>query len=149
MLHLIASPSGDFDIPDGWATVIAAAIPILLATIAGMVGTVWRRLQRIERSAREANAQVSNEYIDPDTGAPINLREELDGRHAELTGKLDAIVDAQHRNSDRIDGLARDIGGVRAELRGLHDADTELNRQQNRDRERLDGIARHRERTPP
>ena len=133
------------DIPNGWATVSAAVIdvggPVLIAVVGALMAWVLRRLKRIQVDTQKTVAHVANEHTD-DEGNPINLRDDLDGKQDEtrdlLTEALDKLAQIQTvqvAQARSIESQARDIGGIRAELRTLHENDAEQVRQANRDRE--------------
>lgn len=133
------------DIPNGWATVGAAVIdvggPVAVTAVLGLMAWVLRRLKHIQVDTQKTVAHVANEHTD-DEGNPINLRDDLDGKQDEtrdlLTEALDKLAQIQRVQVEQAEvqrGQARDIGGIRAELRTLHENDAEQVRQANRDRE--------------
>jgi hypothetical protein len=122
------------DIPQGWATIDAAVIAVVGGGLMTMLGIVLRRLKRVREDTATTVFHVANEHKD-DQGDPINLRDDNDEKHRETMDKLAQIQSVQVQQ-------ARDIGGIRAELRTLHENDGEQVRQANRDRERLDRIER-------
>lgn len=134
---MVFQPS-DFDIPNGWATIIGASIPLIGGAFTGLLVSVRRKLKAIEKDAREANSQVSNSHVDED-GNPINLREEQDERHQVIVRQNRQILQKVTKVEQTQIIHGRDIGGIREELRGLHTADQEQVRQQNRDREHVQG----------
>ncbi|WP_243063175.1 hypothetical protein [Humibacter sp. RRB41] len=118
------------DIPQGWATIDAAVIAVVGGGLMAMLGFVLRRLKRVKQDTETTVYHVANEHKD-ERGDPINLRDDNDEKHSET---MDTLKQIQRVQVDQ----ARDIGGIRQELRTLHENDAEHVRQQNRDRERLD-----------
>lgn len=133
------------DIPNGWATVGAAIIdvggPALLLLMSTLMAWVLRRLKRIQADTRKTVVHVANEHTD-DEGNPINLRDDLDEKQDETRGLLTELLDKTAQIQRVQVDQARDIGGIRSELRQLHESDAEQVRQANRDRERFDELAR-------
>lgn len=132
------------DIPNGWATVEAAAITVIGTALMAMIGWVLRRLHRVQQDGAIVRDHVANEHKDAD-GNPINMRDDQDAKHAEIMDKLGQLQAVQVTQ-------ARDIGGIRQELRTLHENDTEHVRQANRTSERIDKLEHtippHRRRKP-
>ncbi|WDH80214.1 hypothetical protein PTQ19_07220 [Microbacterium esteraromaticum] len=85
-------------------TIITAGQAIILALI-GLLGV---RLGKVKRDVSAARWQVENTH---DT----NMREENDSRHAETKRWIDDLSD---NFTDQIKTLAKDLGGMRAEIRG-------------------------------
>lgn len=84
-------------------TIITAGQAIIL----GLIGLVGIRLGKVKRDVSAARWQVENTH---DT----NLREENDSRHAETKRWIDDLTD---NFTDQIKTLAKDLGGMRAEIR--------------------------------
>lgn len=144
---LAADPTSFTDIPYGWSTIISAIITVVGAPLIALVlRKQTRKLREIRADVAETKADaavtrehVANEHIDS-AGNPINMRDDQDQKHAETmraVGHLTRTVDAVLGD---LGELKRDMGGVRHELRTLHDSDAEQTRQANRDRERLDRV---------
>ena len=127
------------DIPNGWATVGAAVIdvggPVLIAVVGGLMAWVLRRLKQVQRHAEAAADGVTNQH-------ETNLRDDLDGKQDETRGLLTEAIDKLAQIQKVQVDQARDIGGIRSELRQLHESDAEQVRQANRDRERMDQLER-------
>jgi hypothetical protein len=130
------------DIPGGWVTLMVAFLTVVVGPIAtvivtarlsGKVRDIKSDVVATKRDAAIARDQVANNHIDPETGQPINLREEQDARHHEVTDRLTEIRSILEDHS-------KDIGGIRHDIRNLYAADGEQVRQQNRDRERIDQL---------
>lgn len=127
------------DIPNGWATISAAVIdvggPFLVAVVGGLMAWVLQRLKQVQKHAEAAADGVTNAHA-------TNLRDDLDWKQDEtrgmLTEALDKLAQIQTVQVDQ----GRDIGGIRSELRQLHESDAEQVRQANRDRERMDQLER-------
>lgn len=81
-------------------TVLVAIIGGAQAVIIAFVGVLNARIGRVSKDSAATRAQVENDHS-------TNLREEADDRHKETRGLLH--------------GLARDIGGIRQELRQGHE----------------------------
>lgn len=94
------------DIPAGWALVIAAAITALLALIGTLLTLVLRQTKR-------THWQVANNHVD-DEGNPINLRDDLD----ELALLVKGVAASQVEQ-------AKDIGGMRVDIRQIRTDQTE------------------------
>jgi len=122
------------DIPQGWATIDAAVIAVVGGGLMTMLGIVLRRLKRVRQDTATTVFHVANEHKD-DESDPINFRDDTDAKHAE-------VMRAIHGLSGRVGVIEKDIGGIRHELRTLHENDGEHVRQANRDRERLDELER-------
>ena len=115
------------DIPQGWATIDAAVIAVVGGGLMTMLGVILRRLKKVKQDTQTTVYHVANEHRD-ELGDPINLRDDNDEKHKET---MDRLAQIQRVQVDQ----ARDIGGIRAELRTLHENDAEQVRQANRDRE--------------
>lgn len=122
------------DIPQGWAIVDAAVITVVGGGLMTMLGVVLRRLKRVREDTATTVFHVANEHKD-DQGDPINLRDDNDQKH-------DETMTAIRKLGDELTTVKKDIGGIRHELRTLHENDTEHTRQANRDRERMDELER-------
>ena len=122
------------DLPGGWVTVIA----VLLTTVVGPIATIVvtarlsGRVKAIRSDVAVTKEHVANSHVD-EHGEPINMREEQDRYQAELVGKLNEIQSTQR-------GQARDIGGIRAEMRQLREADLEHTRTARENREHITAL---------
>lgn len=92
----------------GLAIVLAAAVPVLGATMAKLLGRV-----------KAVQQQVANDHTNPD-GSPLNLRDDLDEKHGENHGILLAIqrdvawlMRRQAATDDRVDVLEDTTGELR------------------------------------
>ncbi|QXG07716.1 hypothetical protein [Curtobacterium phage Penoan] len=89
-------------IPESAVGPALTAAGSVAVVVLGGIGWLGRKVWQLLAHARRADWQVSNNHVDGD-GNPINMREELDERHAEL---LEAV--AQVAGSVR--GVQRDLG---------------------------------------
>ncbi|UCR89238.1 hypothetical protein [Mycetocola spongiae] len=79
----------------------------LLASIT-LTALVNRRVGRVAKDARSSRAQLENDH-QADPSLTSNLREDMDEKHAESMGLMKTIT--------------KDIGGLRGDIRILHQAD--------------------------
>lgn len=84
------------------------ASPIVIAVLAVFVGKQNKRIKKIDD-------QVSNNHVD-DTGNPINMREENDERHKEVTQTLRTINTKIDRNTKKIAKIETGLDRVRDDL---------------------------------
>lgn len=75
------------DIPGGWATILVALITFVVGPYV-LQARANRRIKKIDEKTDRTLDQVENNHRDPETGEPINMREENDDRHAEIVGLL-------------------------------------------------------------
>lgn len=121
------------DIPPGWAAIDAALIAAFLSPLVYVLIRILGRLKRVEADTTVTAFHVANEHIDGE-GNPINLRDDNDQKHAETMAAVARIGERLDRHSATVE---KDIGGIRHELRTLHETDSEQIRQANRLGERL------------
>lgn len=87
--------------------VLVAIIGGTQAVVVALISALMVRFNKVRRDTQATRENVVNDHT-------INLRDENDQRHVEVTRALRDI--------------GRDIGGVRQELRGLRETDRALDR---------------------
>lgn len=94
-------------VSEGIVVAIISAAAIVLGALIALVGRVNVKINKVGRDVRVARDQVANAHVD-ENGKPINMRDEFDDRHREITKTLQTI--------------SLDIGGIRQDNRQLrHD----------------------------
>lgn len=94
---------------EGVLIALIAAGPGMVTAALGALSLV--KVRRIRQDTAATRDQVENNH---DT----NLREEADERHEENAGLLRQLVTT-------VNGVVRDLGGIRAEIRALRDDDAD------------------------
>lgn len=123
------------DIPGGWAVVIAGLFASLPGVVAAVMSVRTRTaVRRVGHDTALVKEQVKNSH-------PKNLREEQDDRHDVLMTELGSIRSAQTAQG-------RDIGGIKADIRGLRTDQSELARQLSTERDRIHDLEKTHPRIP-
>lgn len=98
------------DIPDGWASIIVAAITVfgggLIVQIVGLVNSRRNRsaIETVNSKVDAIRDHTVNSHTDR------NMREEMDDRHAETMHALAALKEESR-------ATRADLGGIRSEIR--------------------------------
>lgn len=105
---------------------VVAALTTTGSVLVAIVGTIGLILVKKVERIRD---QVENDHRHPD-GSPINMREEQDGRHAEIMTAVTGLQKQIGRVEDRVDGHAEQLAAHLAWSaewsRGQERADREL-----------------------
>jgi hypothetical protein len=143
------------DIPPGWASIWSAIVEVVGPTLVGaalaLMGWMLRRLKHIQddtaaarkdaAAAKQSSAvtewHTANAHLDPNTGLPINQRDDMDQKHEQLLELFEGV-------NGRFDNVERDIRGMQRDIGRLADADLEQVRKSNRMQDHLDELERTR-----
>lgn len=97
--------------------IIVATISAAAVVIAAVVGLGGRYLGSMRKLLTEQAGVIERVRAQVENSHSTNLREEQDDRHRETTRAIERVADAV--NETRLD-----IGGMRSELRGVHERAT-------------------------
>ncbi|MCU1418724.1 MAG: hypothetical protein JWP32_2898 [Schumannella sp.] len=122
-----------YDIPVGWATLIAATITSIGGVVAfilsvrsrGDVKQIRADVTQTKTDAREVKEQVKNSHT-------TNMREEGDDRHQAVMRELGTIKNTQATHGRQIGDLQRTQRGMQKDIGRLADADQEQIRSDHR-----------------
>lgn len=114
------------DVPQGDAAIIGSIAAAIIAPLVGLIITLRLsgKVKAIQSDASQTKDQVVNGHKKPN-GDPLIMRDELDERHAEQMDTLNQIRTEVKANTRRLNDVSRDIGGIRQDVRQLHDDDAE------------------------